>query len=102
VSGSWGGPAAVVTVGSLAWVGLTIGQLRMADPAIVVALAIVTVLSVRGFGFLMPGEVRMYLEMTSPEPDASVISAIGKQNAMVGGVQGAFRRALIIVTVYLR
>ncbi|MFB6139654.1 MAG: hypothetical protein ABEJ26_04375 [Halosimplex sp.] len=98
----WRAVFAVVTVGSLAWVGLTIGEFRMTEPAVVVALAIVTVLSVQGFGFLMPGEVRMYLEMISADPDPSVIAAIGKQNAMLGGVQGFFQLLLIFDMVYLR
>src|SRR6056297_2824294 len=84
----WQAPFALVAVGSLAWVGLTIGQFQMTTPAIVVALGIVTILSVQGFGFLMPGEVRMYLEMTSANPDPGVISRIGQQNAKLGGVQG--------------
>ncbi len=98
----WQAVFAVVTVGSLAWVALTIGQFQMTEPAVVVALAIVTILSVQGFGFLMPGEVRMYLEMISAEPDPSVIAAIGKQNAMLGGVQGVFQLLLILDMVYLR
>jgi hypothetical protein len=98
----WQVPFAVVTVGSLAWVGLTIGDFEMTTPAIVVALAIVTVLSVQGFGFLLPGEIRMYAEMTSSNPDAGVISRIGQQNAKLGGVQGLFQLAVILVMVYLR
>ena len=68
----------------------------------VVALVVVTILSVQGFGFLMPGEIRMYFEMTSDDPDPGVISAIGKQNAMLGGVQGLFQLVLIADMVYLR
>jgi len=98
----WQAVFALVTVASLAWVALTIGDLQMTEPAVVVALAIVTVLSVQGFGFLMPGEVRMYFEMISADPDASVIAAIGKQNAMLGGVQGFFQLILILDMVYLR
>ena len=98
----WQAAFAVVTVGSLAWVALTIGSFRMTTPAIVVALGIVTVLSVQGFGFLLPGEIRMYVEMTSEDPDPGVISAIGAQNAKLGGVQGLFQLALIAVMVYLR
>lgn len=98
----WQVPFAFVTVGSLAWVGLTIGRFQMTTPAIAVSLGIVTILSVQGFGFLMPGEVRMYLEMTSDDPDPGVISAIGQQNAKLGGVQGVFQLVLIVVMVYLR
>jgi hypothetical protein len=74
----------------------------MTTPAIVVTLAIVTILSVQGFGFLLPGEIRMYAEMTSSNPDAGVISRIGQQNAKLGGVQGLFQLAVILVMVYLR
>ncbi|WP_419181133.1 hypothetical protein [Haloarcula litorea] len=98
----WQVPFAVGTVGSLAWVATTIGQFQMTSPAIAVALVLVTLLSVQGFGFLMPGEIRIYKEMTSAAPDAGVISAIGKQNAMLGGVQGLFQLLLILDMVYLR
>jgi len=98
----WQLPFGVATVGSLAWVGLTVGDLTAISPAIVLALAIVTILSVQGFGFLMPGEVRIYLEMVSADPDPSVISAIGRQNAALGGVQGLFQLLLILDMVYLR
>jgi len=57
---------------------------------------------VQGFGFLLPGEIRIYLEMTGTDPDAGVISGIGKQNAMLGGVQGAFQLVLVAVMVSLR
>ncbi len=98
----WQALFAVVTVGSLAWAGLTVGQLQMTSPLVLVALAIVTVLSVQGFGFLLPGEIRIYTEMTSANPDAGVISAIGQQNAKLGGVQGIFQLVLVLVMVYLR
>ncbi|GAB3681281.1 hypothetical protein GCM10028857_05250 [Salinarchaeum chitinilyticum] len=98
----WQAPFVVATVGSLAWVALTIGQFAMTSHAIVVALVLVTILSVQGFGFLMPGEVKMYLEMTSPSPDSAVIARIGRRNAMLGGVQGFVQLLLIADMVYLR
>nr|WP_229504712.1 hypothetical protein [Natrinema versiforme] len=98
----WQVPFALATVGSLAWIALTINGFAMTDPAIAVALGIVTILSVQGFGFLLPGELRMYKEMRSADPDPSVISAIGQQNAMLGGVQGFFQLVLILDMVYLR
>jgi len=98
----WQAIFAVVTVGSLAWVGLTIGDLQPTNELVLLALGIVTVLSVQGFGFLLPGEIRMYRQMTSENPDPGVISAIGQQNAKLGGVQGVFQLVLILVMVYLR
>jgi len=90
------------TVGSLAWVGSTVGSFAMTTPLVVVSLAIVTILSVQGFGFLLPGELQMYVEMTGDDPDPGVISAIGGQNAKLGGVQGVFQLILILVMVHLR
>jgi hypothetical protein len=98
----WQAVFAVATVGSLVWVATTVGALRPIEPAVVAALALVTVLSVQGFGFLLPGELRMYRQMRSPRPDASVIASIGKQNAMLGGVQGLVQLVLILDMVYLR
>ena len=98
----WQLPFAVGTVGSLAWVGTTVGALQMTEPALIVALALVTLLSVQGFGFLMPGEIRIYKQMVSVSPDASIISAIGQQNAKLGGVQGLVQLVLIVDMVYLR
>lgn len=98
----WQTAFGVAALGSLAWVALTIGSITMPDPAIVTALAIVTVLSVLGFGFLLPGEIKMYREMISENPNPGVISAIGQQNAKLGGVQGLFQLALIAVMVSLR
>jgi len=98
----WQVPFAVGTIGSLAWVAATIGTVEMTAPVIVVALGIVTLLSVQGFGFLMPGEIRIYKQMVSPNPDAAVISAIGQQNAKLGGLQGVMQLLLIADMVYLR
>ncbi len=98
----WQIPFGLATIGSLAWVALTIDDFAMTEPTVAVALALVTILSVQGFGFLLPGELRMYREMRSVDPDPSVIAAIGKQNAMLGGVQGFFQLLLILDMVYLR
>ncbi|WP_425498612.1 hypothetical protein [Natrinema salinisoli] len=98
----WQVPFALATVGSLVWVASTVGEFAMTEPTVAVALGIVTILSVQGFGFLLPGELRMYREMRSANPDHSVIAAIGQQNAMLGGVQGFFQLLLILDMVYLR
>lgn len=40
--------------------------------------------------------------MRSVTPDPSVIATIGKQNATLGGVRGAFQLRLVLDTVSLR
>ena len=98
----WQVPFGLATAGSLVWVAVTIDGFAMTEPTVAVALGLVTILSVQGFGFLLPGELRMYREMRSADPDPSVIATIGKQNAMLGGVQGLFQLLLILDMVYLR
>jgi hypothetical protein len=74
----------------------------MTTHAIAAALGIVTLLSVLGFGVLLPGEIRMYLEMTSATPDEELIGAIGMRNAKLAGVQGVLQLAIVFVIVYVR
>ncbi|WP_135820597.1 hypothetical protein [Halostella litorea] len=98
----WRAAFAVVAAGSAAFLALTLPDFAMTRPVIAVSLAVVTLLSVLGFGVLMPGEVRMYREMTSAEPDPNVISRIGMRNAKLSGVQGALQLAVVAAMVYLR
>lgn len=81
---------------------VTLPEFALTSPSIMLALVIVTVLTVLGFGVLMPGEARIYLEMTSAEPDPNVISRYGMRNAKLSAVQGFFQLAIIVVMVYIR
>nr|WP_218644797.1 hypothetical protein [Natronomonas gomsonensis] len=98
----WLAVFAVVLVGSGGYLAVTLPAFAMTEPSIAVALGIVTVLSVLGFGVLMPGEVRMYREMVSENPDTDVISNIGMRNAKLSGIQGVFQLAVIVVMVWIR
>ncbi|WP_411713888.1 hypothetical protein [Natronomonas sp.] len=98
----WLAPFGLITVGSIAWVALTIGSLQMPGALMLATLAIVTVLNIEGFGLILPGEVRVYLETRSANPDPGVMSRIGMRNAKLAGVQGVFQLALIAVMVGLR
>jgi hypothetical protein len=98
----WQAIFTVALVGSGAWLALTLPQFAMTSPLIAAALGIVTVLSVLGFGVLMPGEVRMYREMVSDHPDTQLIGDIGLRNAKLSGLQGAFQLAIVGVMVLMR
>jgi hypothetical protein len=98
----WLAPFLVTLLGSLAWVALTVGDLEMPRNVILAALGIVTVLNLQGFGLLMPGEIRVYREMSTADPDATLIKQIGQRNAKLAGVQGVFQIMIIVVMVYLR
>ena len=79
-----------------------LGTFAMPGPAILAAMAVVTVLTILGFGVLLPGEARMYLEMTSEQPDADLIGSIGMRNAKLSGVQGVLQLSIVAIMVYIR
>ena len=92
----------VVLLGSGAYLAATLPNFGWTEPVFVVALAVVAVLNILGFGVLMPGEVRMYKEMTSANPDVQVIADIGMRNAKIGGVQGVFQLVVVATMVMIR
>jgi hypothetical protein len=102
----WQAFFAVVLVGNgayllveLAGAGMT---LPATSPIILLVLAVMVVLTVLGFGFLMPNEVLVYLESRSENPDTDRIGRLGMRNAKLGGVQGAFQLVIVVLMVYLR
>jgi hypothetical protein len=92
----------VALLGTGAFLAATLPSFGMTDPLVLAVLAVITVLSVLGFGVLLPGEARMYLEMVSDDPDPDVISRIGMRNARLSGVQGLFQLVVVVLMVYLR
>jgi len=98
----WQAAFAIALLGNGAYLATALPEFGMTSHALAATFGIVTVLAVIGFGLLLPGEVRIYLEMVSHDPDPNVISTVGMRNARLAGVQGAFQLAVILVMVYLR
>lgn len=92
----------ILGAGHAAWLFRTLPEFAMTSHVIAAALGIVTLLSVLGFGVLFPGELRMYREMTSTNPDEELIGAIGMRNAKLAGVQGVLQLTIVFVMVYVR
>jgi len=93
---------AVAVVGSGAFLAATLPDFGMTSPWIAAALALVTLLSVQGFGIILPGEVRIYRQVASGDPDYGLVGEIGMRNAKLGGLQGLMQLAIIFVMVGLR
>ncbi|MFA1611413.1 hypothetical protein [Halobellus rubicundus] len=93
---------AIIVGGGAVSLVANLGALAMPGLPILLALAIVSVLTILGFGVLMPGEARMYLEMTSSDPDADLIGRIGMRNAKLSGLQGVLQLSIVAVMVYIR
>jgi hypothetical protein len=76
------------------------GFLALGYPAfywVIAALAIVTILTVQGLGYLLPVNLRLYFEMQKPHPDGEKIGRWMHLYVRVVGVQGVMQVAIIIV-----
>ena len=96
------GVLAVVVLGSGAWMATTYGALVSPGPLVLAALAVVTLLSVIGTGIILPGEVKIYREAASPDPDIEAIGRIGMRNAKLGGLQGLLQLSIVFVMASFR
>lgn len=97
----WWGFFAVAALGSGYFLATTLGAFAMTRPVMVVVLADVTLLTVLGFGLLMLGEVRIYRQIASGDPDPEVVGRVGLRNAKLAGVQGVLQLVIVAAMVYL-
>ena len=72
------------------------------SPRIIVAIVIVSLLSIQGFGILLPNEIRVYQQLLSKRPDIDKISRLGMMNARLGGFQGLLQVAIIVDMAIIR
>lgn len=63
----------------------------------VAALTIVAILTVQGLGYLLPTNLRVYLELRKSEPDIAKINALMSRYFYVVAFQGAMQAAIIVV-----
>ena len=96
------GVLAVVVVGSGAWIATTYPALVSPGPLVLAALVVVTLLSVIGTGVVLPGEIEIYRQAVSPDPDVEEIGRIGMRNARLGGLQGLLQLSIIFVMASFR
>jgi hypothetical protein len=100
----WQAFFAVVLLGNGAYLASEVAAAGLPGTrtVIVLVLAVMVVLTVQGFGFLLPSEVLVYRELISASPDRERIGRIGLRNARLSGVQGAFQLAIVVLMVLLR
>lgn len=68
---------------------------------IIAAIIIVVILSVQGFGLILPNEVRVLLELRKANPDTEKVVKLGMRNIYYAGSQTIFQIAMIFVMAYL-
>jgi hypothetical protein len=64
---------------------------------VIAALAIVTVLTVQGLGYLLPMNLKLYFEISKPAPDPAKLQRWMRTYVRVVAVQGAMQVAIIVV-----
>jgi hypothetical protein len=64
---------------------------------VIAALAIVTVLTVQGLGYLLPMNLKLYFEILKPRPDHDKLQRWMRTYVRVVAVQGAMQVAIIVV-----
>ncbi|MBI2859046.1 MAG: hypothetical protein HYX90_08205 [Chloroflexi bacterium] len=74
----------------------------LASPTLIAAIVITGILTIQGFGLLLPNEIRIFQQLLSEKPDAIKISRLGMRNARLGGLQGLFQLGIILVMALIR
>ncbi len=64
---------------------------------VIAALAIVTVLTVQGLGYLLPMNIKLFFEIQKPSPDHAKLARWMKTYVRVVAVQGCMQVAIIVV-----
>jgi hypothetical protein len=92
----------------LASVGITAGiylagrlGLSFFSTPIIVAIILVVILSVQGFGLILPNEVRVLLELRKANPNTEKVVKLGMRNIYFAGSQTIFQIIMIFVMAYL-
>jgi hypothetical protein len=94
-------PTLAIITSTAGWfLARRIGYLDLGYPEfwwVVAALAIVTVLTVQGLGFLLPTNLRLYFELQKPQPDGAKIGRWMRLYVRVVAVQGVMQVAIYVV-----
>jgi len=94
-------PTLSISTGTSGWfLAERLGYLDLSYPQfywVVAALVIVTILTIQGLGFLLPTNLRVYLELRKPNPDGAKIGAMMSRFFYGVAAQGAMQVAIIVV-----
>jgi hypothetical protein len=82
------------------FLAVRLGYLDLGYPQfwwVIAALAIVSVLTVQGLGYLLPMNLKLYFEITKPTPDPAKLGRWMRTYVRVVAVQGTMQVCIIIV-----
>lgn len=94
-------PMVALTAGTAGW--YLADWLGFTDPAnslhdlVLASVSLVTVMAVMGLGFLLPNNVRIWMELRRAEPDRERIARINRINIWLAGGQGVMQIAMLLL-----
>ncbi|MCL6562278.1 MAG: hypothetical protein K6U87_04640 [Firmicutes bacterium] len=98
-------PVTAVTTSTAGWYLVNwLGYLAAANPLrpwVGGALLITAILTLQGFGVLLPNNLRIYRELQRPNPDGDQIWRWNRTNLRLAGVQGALQVGIILIMAHL-
>jgi hypothetical protein len=71
------------------------------SPPIIIAIVLMLILSIQGFGLILPNEIRIFLELRKPSPNTEKVVKLGMRNIYFAGSQTIFQMAIIFVMAFL-
>jgi hypothetical protein len=98
-------PVLAATTGTAGWFLATWqGMLAPEDPQrpwVLAALVMIGILTVQGFGMLLPNSLRTYRELHRTVPDLDRIFRLNRFNNLLAGIQGTVQVLILVVMVHL-
>ena len=98
-------PVLAVTTGTAGWYLATWQGMLAASsaqrPWVLAALVMIGILTVQGFGMLLPNSLRTYRELHRTVPDLDRIFRLNRFNNLLAGIQGTVQVLILVVMVHL-
>ncbi len=99
-------PGLAIITGTTGWyLAAEMGYLAIDWPGygwVLAALVIVTILTIQGIGYLLPTQIRVYLELRKPEPDGAKIARLSRAYFWVIASQGLMQVLIIVIMAKFR
>jgi uncharacterized membrane protein len=97
-------PIVALTAGTAGW--YLAGWLGFTNPEsplyvwAMISLALVLLMTAVGFCFLLPNNVRIWLQLHKPSPDRERIVRLNRYNIWLSGAQGVMQVAMILIMAH--
>lgn len=99
-------PGLAIITGTSGWfLAAQMGYLEIDWPGygwVLAALIIVAILTIQGLGYLLPTQIRVYLELCKPEPDMAKIKRLSRAYFYVIASQGLMQVAIVMIMAKFR